>query len=113
MDFSEYYQLANKCAFTNLLRLHSLCLAGLREWFAQTDEIHDVSKMPLMVDMTAQALPVKKDKGALVNYAQANSSLYLADAAGRPSIPDEDSDEDDYQVPEPEKEVGMLLLSSF
>ncbi|RZS27702.1 hypothetical protein BHM03_00061224, partial [Ensete ventricosum] len=87
-------------------------MAGLREWFSQTDENYDVSKMPLMVNMTAQTPPIKKDRKTQENSVQPNSSQYQMHGASRhPVMLDEDSDDDeDYQIPEREQEVGRLLL---
>ena len=95
--------------------LTPLLMVGLREWFSQTDENHDVSKIPLMVNMTAQTISIKKDRKTQENSVHPNSSLYHMQAASRHSvILDEDSDEDeDYQIPEPEQEVKRLPLFIF
>ncbi|XP_064965345.1 protein ENHANCED DISEASE RESISTANCE 2 isoform X4 [Musa acuminata AAA Group] len=87
---------------------------GLREWFSQTDENHDVSKIPLMVNMTAQTISIKKDRKTQENSVHPNSSLYHMQAASRHSvILDEDSDEDeDYQIPEPEQEAYPVKLEN-
>ncbi|XP_064965341.1 protein ENHANCED DISEASE RESISTANCE 2 isoform X1 [Musa acuminata AAA Group] len=89
-------------------------VAGLREWFSQTDENHDVSKIPLMVNMTAQTISIKKDRKTQENSVHPNSSLYHMQAASRHSvILDEDSDEDeDYQIPEPEQEAYPVKLEN-
>ncbi|RWW33566.1 hypothetical protein GW17_00001716 [Ensete ventricosum] len=82
-------------------------MVGLREWFTQTDENHDVSKIPLMVNMTAQTISIKKDRKTQENSVHPNSTPYQMQAASRHL--DEDSDEDeDYQIPEPEQEVKRL-----
>ncbi|URE04428.1 START domain containing protein [Musa troglodytarum] len=89
-------------------------VAGLREWFSQTDENHDVSKIPLMVNMTAQTISIKKDRKTQENSVHPNSSLYHMQATIRHSvILDEDSDEDeDYQIPEPEQEAYPVKLEN-
>ncbi|KAJ8504532.1 hypothetical protein OPV22_005418 [Ensete ventricosum] len=86
-------------------------VAGLREWFTQTDENHDVSKIPLMVNMTAQTISIKKDRKTQENSVHPNSTPYQMQAASRHL--DEDSDEDeDYQIPEPEQEAYPVKLEN-
>ncbi|XP_018676289.2 protein ENHANCED DISEASE RESISTANCE 2-like isoform X10 [Musa acuminata AAA Group] len=87
---------------------------GLREWFSQTDENYDVSKMPLMVNMTAETAPIKKDRKTQENSVQPNSSQYQMHGASRHHVMlDEDSDDDeDYQIPEPEQEVYPIKLEN-
>nr|XP_018676290.1 PREDICTED: protein ENHANCED DISEASE RESISTANCE 2-like isoform X6 [Musa acuminata subsp. malaccensis] len=89
-------------------------VAGLREWFSQTDENYDVSKMPLMVNMTAETAPIKKDRKTQENSVQPNSSQYQMHGASRHHVMlDEDSDDDeDYQIPEPEQEVYPIKLEN-
>ncbi|XP_018676288.2 protein ENHANCED DISEASE RESISTANCE 2-like isoform X9 [Musa acuminata AAA Group] len=86
----------------------------LREWFSQTDENYDVSKMPLMVNMTAETAPIKKDRKTQENSVQPNSSQYQMHGASRHHVMlDEDSDDDeDYQIPEPEQEVYPIKLEN-
>ncbi|XP_064947080.1 protein ENHANCED DISEASE RESISTANCE 2-like isoform X8 [Musa acuminata AAA Group] len=89
---------------------------GLREWFSQTDENYDVSKMPLMVNMTAETAPIKKDRKRKTqeNSVQPNSSQYQMHGASRHHVMlDEDSDDDeDYKIPEPEQEVYPIKLEN-
>ncbi|KAG6480503.1 hypothetical protein ZIOFF_064003 [Zingiber officinale] len=82
-------------------------VAGLREWFSQTDENYDVSKIPLMVNMTTPVVTTKKNKRTQVNSVQNNSTLYPVHSASRHSeMLDEESDEDeDFPIPEPEQEM--------
>ncbi|XP_064947082.1 protein ENHANCED DISEASE RESISTANCE 2-like isoform X9 [Musa acuminata AAA Group] len=91
-------------------------VAGLREWFSQTDENYDVSKMPLMVNMTAETAPIKKDRKRKTqeNSVQPNSSQYQMHGASRHHVMlDEDSDDDeDYKIPEPEQEVYPIKLEN-
>ncbi|XP_064947078.1 protein ENHANCED DISEASE RESISTANCE 2-like isoform X6 [Musa acuminata AAA Group] len=88
----------------------------LREWFSQTDENYDVSKMPLMVNMTAETAPIKKDRKRKTqeNSVQPNSSQYQMHGASRHHVMlDEDSDDDeDYKIPEPEQEVYPIKLEN-
>ncbi|XP_065030193.1 protein ENHANCED DISEASE RESISTANCE 2-like isoform X3 [Musa acuminata AAA Group] len=91
-------------------------VAGLREWFSQTDENYDVSKMPLMVNMTAETAPIKKDRKRKTqeNSVQPNSSQYQMHGASRHHVMlDEDSyDDEDYKIPEPEQEVYPIKLEN-
>lgn len=85
-----------------------MCFIGLREWFSQTDENYDVSKIPLMVNMTTPVVTTKKNKRTQDNSVQNNSTLYPVHSASRHSeMLDEESDEDeDFHIPELEQEVG-------
>lgn len=82
-------------------------VAGLREWFSQTDENYDVSKIPLMVNMTTPVVTTKKNKRTQDNSVQNNSTLYPVHSASRHSeMLDEESDEDeDFHIPELEQEM--------
>lgn len=89
-------------------------MAGLREWFSQTDESRTVPRMPVMVNMTSNSASRKEQK-IQENSIQPNPSVDQMHSARRHSVMlDEDSDEDeDYQISESEQEVGRLLPISF
>ncbi|WOL19512.1 protein ENHANCED DISEASE RESISTANCE 2 isoform X1 [Canna indica] len=81
-------------------------VAGLREWFSQADENYDVSKIPLMVDMTSQTVPIKKGKKTQGTSFPSNPPIDQMHAARNSVIMDDESDEDeDGQIPEPEQEA--------
>lgn len=86
-------------------------MAGLREFFSQTDEIHTVPRIPVMVNMTESASSKKDQKSQEIDI-QPGPSLDPVLAGSRHSILlDEDSDDDDdYQIPEGIQEVSRLLL---
>ncbi|TVU13087.1 hypothetical protein EJB05_46763 [Eragrostis curvula] len=80
------------------------CVAGLREYFSQTDEIHPVPRIPMMHTMV-NAVAVKKDQ----KLQEADSKIKQTDSGQADNksldIVDEDSEEDDdYQVPEADLE---------
>ncbi|XP_072962181.1 protein ENHANCED DISEASE RESISTANCE 2-like isoform X2 [Typha angustifolia] len=88
--------------------LHMLnSVAGLREWFSQTDETHTLPRIPVMVNMNTNSVSSKKEKKSQENSAHSGLSLDQMHAASRNSaLMDEDSDEDeDYQLPEPDQEA--------
>ncbi|KAJ6814072.1 protein ENHANCED DISEASE RESISTANCE 2-like [Iris pallida] len=80
-------------------------VAGLREWFAQTDESHTTPRIPVMVNMNSN--PASSKKGRRGQETSIQPIPTLDHAASRHSVLlDEDSDDDeDYQIPEPEQEV--------
>jgi len=73
------------------------CVAGLREYFSQTDDIHIVPRIPVMSTMTNVA-SVKKNK----KNQEADLKTKQADSANENSdmIDDESEEDDDYQLPE-------------
>nr|XP_029119671.1 protein ENHANCED DISEASE RESISTANCE 2 isoform X2 [Elaeis guineensis] len=89
-------------------------VAGLREWFSQTDESHMVPRMPVMVNMTSNSASSRKERKTQENSIQPNPSVDQMHSASRHSVMlDEDSDEDeDYQIPEPEQEAYPVKLEN-
>ncbi|XP_010242523.1 PREDICTED: protein ENHANCED DISEASE RESISTANCE 2-like isoform X2 [Nelumbo nucifera] len=75
-------------------------VAGLREWFAQTDERHPIPRIPVMVNMTSDSVSSKKVQKSQVSSVPPVPSLDHINAASRNSVMmDEDSDEDEeYQI---------------
>lgn len=86
-------------------------VAGLREFFSQTDDIHTVPRIPVMVNMT-KSVSSKKDQKSQEIDVQPGPPLNPVLAGSRHSILlDEDSDDDDdYQIPEAIQEVSRLLF---
>lgn len=76
-------------------------MAGLREYFAQTDDINAVPRIPVMLNMTTDTVSLKKDHKPQEGDSL-TTSLDQARADNRASVMlDEESDEDDdYQIPE-------------
>lgn len=81
-------------------------MAGLREWFAQTDERSAHPRIPVMVNM-ASASASKKNLKLNESSLHPSSSLDQLNAASRNSVMmDEYSDEDEeFQLAEAEQEV--------
>lgn len=90
-------------------------MAGLREWFSQTDESPTVPRIPVMVNMMTGSLSSKKQKKVQETSVRPSPSVDQLHSAIRNSgLFDEDSEEDDdYQVPESEQEVSRLLMWAF
>jgi len=90
-------------------------MAGLREWFSQTDESPTVSRIPVMVSMTTDSVSSKKGRKVREISIRPSPSLDQLHSASRNSVMlDEDSEEDDdYQIPEQEQEVCRLRMWSF
>lgn len=86
-------------------------MTGLREFFSQTDEIHTVTRIPVMVNMTKSGSPKKDQKSHEIDV-QPGPSLDPVLAGSRHSmLLDEDSDDDDdYQIPEAVPEASSLLF---
>lgn len=89
------------------------CMEGLREWFAQTDDMRKVPRIPMMVNMTSESVSSKKDHRTQDNSMRAGPSLDQMHATSRHStMLDEESEEDeDFQIPEPEQEVCIRFNS--
>ena len=89
-------------------------MAGLREWFSQTDESLTVPRIPVMVSMTTDSVSSKKERKVQETSVRPSSSLDQMHSANRNSVMlDEDSEEDDdYQITEQEQEVSRLHLWS-
>ncbi|CAD6252257.1 unnamed protein product [Miscanthus lutarioriparius] len=67
------------------------CVAGLREYFSQTDEIHIIPRIPVMETMFDADSEPKNHKLQEVD-TKANKNMGMID--------EESDDDDDYQVPE-------------
>ncbi|KAG2245347.1 hypothetical protein Bca52824_092832, partial [Brassica carinata] len=78
-------------------------VAGLREWFSQTDERGVHTRIPVMVNMASSSLSLSKSGRSL---HQSAFSVDQTNAANRNSVlMDEDSDDDDeFQIAESEQE---------
>ncbi|XP_020260698.1 protein ENHANCED DISEASE RESISTANCE 2-like [Asparagus officinalis] len=89
-------------------------VAGLREWFSQTDESPKVPRMPVMVNMSADSVSSKKERKDRETSVQPTPTVDQMHSGSRHStMLDEDSEEDDdYQIPELEPEVYALKLES-
>ncbi|XP_043694941.1 protein ENHANCED DISEASE RESISTANCE 2-like isoform X1 [Telopea speciosissima] len=83
-------------------------VAGLREWFSQTDERHAVPRIPVMVNMTSDTVSSKKNKKTQEPSVQPAPSLDHINAASRNSVlMDEYSDEDEeFQIADAEQEAS-------
>uniref|UniRef100_A0A453QGI4 PH domain-containing protein n=1 Tax=Aegilops tauschii subsp. strangulata TaxID=200361 RepID=A0A453QGI4_AEGTS len=73
------------------------CVAGLREYFSQNDDVHTIPRIPVMNTM-ASVPTVRKDQ----KHQKADSKTKQADSANENSdmIDDESEDDDDFQAPE-------------
>ncbi|GMJ00219.1 ENHANCED DISEASE RESISTANCE 2 [Hibiscus trionum] len=81
-------------------------VAGLREWFAQTDERGAPPRIPVMVNMASSSVSSGKTQKIDELSVPAGPSLDQTNAASRNSVlMDEYSDEDEEQMPEAEQEV--------
>ncbi|CAI8588281.1 unnamed protein product [Vicia faba] len=83
-------------------------VAGLREWFAQSDERNAPPRIPVMVNMFSTSASSKKSQKT--NDISVNSTSLDQNAAHRNSaLLDEYSDEDeDFQIAEPEQEAFQI-----
>ncbi|KAG2538995.1 protein ENHANCED DISEASE RESISTANCE 2-like [Panicum virgatum] len=82
--------------------LHMLnSVAGLREWFSQSDESQVLPRIPVMVNMTPSASS-KKGRKAQENTTQTSLPM---DPSRHSTVLEEESDEDDeFLIPESEQE---------
>ncbi|KAB2088478.1 hypothetical protein ERO13_A03G000016v2 [Gossypium hirsutum] len=81
-------------------------VAGLREWFAQTDERIATPRIPVMVNMASSSVSSKKTQRMFELSVPSAPSLDQTNAANRNSVlMDEYSDEDEEQMPETEQEA--------
>lgn len=80
-------------------------MAGLREWFAQSDERNAPPRIPVMVNMASASVSSQK------NQKLHESSVHFDQSANRNSVLiDEYSDEDEeFQIAEAEQEVDSCL----
>ncbi|XP_039060423.1 protein ENHANCED DISEASE RESISTANCE 2-like [Hibiscus syriacus] len=81
-------------------------VAGLREWFAQTDERGAPPRIPVMVNMASSSISSKKTQKINELPVPPAPSLDQTNAANRNSVlMDEYSDDDEEQMPETEQEA--------
>ncbi|KAM0847932.1 hypothetical protein ACQ4PT_054703 [Festuca glaucescens] len=84
--------------YHSLLQIQN-CVAGLREYFSQTDECHITPRIPVMENMVDPSMP--KDQRRQEIEAKIKAAHGGQKDNKSMSIIDEESDEDeDYQVPE-------------
>ncbi|KAK6274442.1 hypothetical protein POUND7_004151 [Theobroma cacao] len=80
-------------------------VAGLREWFAQTDERGAPPRIPVMVNMASSSVSSKKTQKIDDLSVQSASSLDQITASRNSVMIDEYSDEDEEQMPDAEHEA--------
>ncbi|XVF52259.1 hypothetical protein PTKIN_Ptkin05aG0004700 [Pterospermum kingtungense] len=80
-------------------------VAGLREWFAQTDERGAPPRIPVMVNMASSSASSKKTRKIDESVPPASSVDQINGASRHSVMMDEYSDEDEEQMPEAEQEV--------
>ncbi|KAK3131453.1 hypothetical protein QOZ80_6AG0506650 [Eleusine coracana subsp. coracana] len=81
------------------------CVAGLREYFSQTDEIHPVPRIPMMHTMI-NAVSMKKDQNIQEGDLKTKQAyLGQADNKSLDMVDEESEEDDDYQVPEADLEA--------
>ncbi|KAJ9680276.1 hypothetical protein PVL29_019555 [Vitis rotundifolia] len=82
-------------------------VAGLREWFSQSDEIHTAPRIPVMINMTSASVSSQKNQENQEPAGKDFPSLDELHSASRNSMMlDEFSDEDEeFQVAEAEQEA--------
>ncbi|KAK4792499.1 hypothetical protein SAY86_022934 [Trapa natans] len=87
-------------------------VAGLREWFAQSDERISAPRIPVMVNMTSASIRSKRAQKHNESSVHPGPSLQQMTAGSRHSVMmDEDSDDDEEnQIPELDLEVALKLL---
>ncbi|KAL6861420.1 hypothetical protein ACP4OV_017120 [Aristida adscensionis] len=86
------------------------CVAGLREYFSQTDDIHTVPRIPMMHTMDNAASVKKDQKLQEANSKQADSGQ--ADNKTLDMVDEESEEDDDYQVPEANLEEELTKSDS-
>ncbi|KMT11446.1 hypothetical protein BVRB_5g107700 [Beta vulgaris subsp. vulgaris] len=81
-------------------------VAGLREYFAQTDERVATPRIPVMVNMTSASMSLRKNQKFQDPSIHPSSSDENIVPNRNSVMMDEDSDEDeDFQIPEADQEV--------
>ncbi|KAL6629675.1 hypothetical protein ACP70R_029440 [Stipagrostis hirtigluma subsp. patula] len=91
--------------FSPSFQYHSLlqilnCVAGLREYFSQTDEIHITPRIPVMEAMVDAASAQKHQTLQEVDSKNKPAEREQADNKNLSMIDEESDDDEDYQVPE-------------
>lgn len=79
---------------------------GLREYFAQTDEVHPVPRIPVMHAMV-NAVPMKEDE----KLQEPDVKTKQTDNKILDMVDEESEDDDEYQVPAADLEVNILFYS--
>ncbi|XP_044503595.1 protein ENHANCED DISEASE RESISTANCE 2-like isoform X2 [Mangifera indica] len=83
---------------------------SLREWFAQTDERGAPPRIPVMVNMASASASSTKNQKLHESSIHPTPSLDQMTVAGRNSMMDEYSDEDEeYQIAESEQEAYQTM----
>ncbi|KAH1205609.1 Protein ENHANCED DISEASE RESISTANCE 2 [Glycine max] len=85
-------------------------VAGLREWFAQSDERNAHPRIPVMVNLSSTAVSSKKNQKPN-DFSINPTSLDQMNATSRSSalIDEYFDDEEDFQIAEPEQEVAYQI----
>ncbi|KHN41720.1 hypothetical protein glysoja_003460 [Glycine soja] len=88
-------------------------VAGLREWFAQSDERNAHPRIPVMVNMSSTAVSSKKNQKPN-DFSVNPTSLDQMNATSRSSalIDEYSDDEEDFQIAEPEQEAYQIGLEN-
>uniref|UniRef100_A0ACD5TL84 Uncharacterized protein n=1 Tax=Avena sativa TaxID=4498 RepID=A0ACD5TL84_AVESA len=84
--------------YHSLLQIQN-CVAGLREYFSQTDECHITPRIPVMENMVDPSLPKNQRRQEIEAKIKA-ASTGQADNKSMSIIDEESDEDDDYQVPE-------------
>lgn len=84
-------------------------VAGLREYFSQTDERTAPPRIPVMVNMASASVPAKKGQKLQVSSVhQRSHSLDQLNPANKNALMDEYSDEDeDFQIADDEASASL------
>ncbi|KAG4938728.1 hypothetical protein JHK86_044869 [Glycine max] len=88
-------------------------VAGLREWFAQSDERNAHPRIPVMVNLSSTAVSSKKNQKPN-DFSINPTSLDQMNATSRSSalIDEYFDDEEDFQIAEPEQEAYQIGLEN-
>ncbi|KAH7514803.1 hypothetical protein FEM48_Zijuj11G0129400 [Ziziphus jujuba var. spinosa] len=88
-------------------------VAGLREWFSQTDERNAPPRIPVMVNMASASVSSQKSQKLNVSSVHPSPSLDQINSTNRNSMMDEFSDEDEeFQIAEAEQEAYESQLEN-
>ncbi|NP_001347486.1 Protein ENHANCED DISEASE RESISTANCE 2-like [Zea mays] len=91
--------------YSTSFQYHSLlqilnCVAGLREYFSQTDDIHITPRIPAMESMADVNLAQKDEKLKEVDSKTKPEDQQQAENKNMGTIDEESDDDEDYHVPE-------------
>lgn len=88
-------------------------VAGLREWFSQSDENNSIPRMPVIMSIGSGSISSKKGRRILENANQSIPLDQMHSASGHSVLLEEESDEDeDYQIPEAEEMVNSIKIEN-